>query len=278
MTFATPQDFRFVESVVEKARSSFGMGMKALPQSKRGYLFGIYAYCRVLDDIADSDLSRDSKTKHLDQWKIKVDELIAGRPTCEITRILTDAIDKFNLPTDEFYMLIDGMRVDALGPVVQPSWDELYDYCRKVAVSVGLLSLPIFGRDDEGAREFGIELGYALQLTNILRDVEEDYAIGRTYLPSDEMTRYEVKDIHSDNLHNVLEAVAEKVRYHYSRADELLGEIGKIDLLPAMMMKEAYHTIFKKMERRGWYKISPRMRLSTTEKAFLVMKMLTRNG
>lgn len=270
MTFATLKDFRYVEEIVQQAHSSFALGMKALPEGRRGYLFAIYAYCRVLDDIADEEDLVENKIKDLQDWRDKVDQLIAGHPSCAITRILADAITLHHIPINELYLLIDGMEADAKGPIQSPTWDELYKYCRQVAVSVGLLSLPIFGRTDKGAQDFGLELGYALQLTNILRDVEEDWEIDRLYVPA----IYGVSDITSPNLSLALGEMAEKVEGHYQKADQILSKIGRDNLKPALMMMVVYRKLFEKMKKRGWQTITPRMRLSKAEKALSVMKCL----
>ena len=272
MTHATLSDFRYVEDVVRRAKSSFALGMKALPEGRRGYLFAIYAYCRVLDDIADEEDTVENKLLKLKDWRKKVDEMLHGRPSCEITRVLCDGIEKHNIPTEELYHLLDGMEADANGPIQSPTWDELYQYCRQVAVSVGLLSLPVFGRSDEGAQKFGLEVGYALQLTNILRDVAEDWEIKRLYVPA----IHGVDNVNSPNLHLAMAEIADKAQAHYEKAENLLPEIGTENLQPALMMMAVYKKIFEKMKKRGWHKITPRVRLSTAEKAFTVMQYLVR--
>ncbi|SCA54946.1 putative phytoene synthase [Candidatus Terasakiella magnetica] len=276
MTHASPKDFDFVETIVKESKSSFAAGMKVLPVERRGYLYAIYAYCRVLDDIADEDDLRENKLAELKNWRTKIDETLKGKPDCAITRILADGIKIYDLPTQELYNLIDGMEADANGPINKPTLEELYQYCRNVAVSVGLLSLPVFGRTDEGAKEFAIELGYALQLTNILRDIPEDESIGRIYLPSDLLEKHHVESLQSSELSKVLKEIAQLAQNHYDRTEILLKKIGSQNLLPAQMMKAGYYKIFEKMQKRGWHILSPRIRLSKTEKAFMVMRMLTK--
>lgn len=275
MTFALPNDFKVVEDIVEKSSSSFSLGMQALPADRRGYLFAIYAYCRILDDIADDIEDRDEKIELLDQWREKIDQMVIGKPSCEVTRILYDAVTDHHVPSDELYVLIEGMKADALGPIVTPSWDDLYTYCRQVAGSVGLLALPLFGRKDEGAKEFAIELGYALQLTNILRDVSEDYDIGRVYLPKEPWEQNQVTDLNSPEIKNVLQAVADRAQEHYVNAEKKLREIGSYDLKPAILMMVVYRKLFEKMKKRGWHILTPRMRLSTMEKMMTMTRVLS---
>lgn len=279
MNLATQSDFQFVENMVTQSKSSFAMGMKALPRDRRGYLFAIYAYCRILDDIADEAGLRDQKLADLDLWKKRVDNMISGKPECEITRVLHDAMQNYDLPHDELYQVIEGMKADVLGPIQAPTWPELQTYCRQVAVSVGLLSLPVFGRTDDLAKQFGVELGHALQLTNILRDVSEDSLEGRLYLPRELLEKnnisYLAEEAVTADLSNVMAEVANKAQEHYENADRILSESGSKNLQPALLMMAVYRKLFEKMQRRGWHKITPRMRLSTTEKAFAVMKYLT---
>lgn len=279
MNLATQSDIRYVEDIVTQSKSSFAMGMKALPRDRRGYLFAIYAYCRILDDIADEPGSKDEKLQDLDTWEKRVDEFIDGKPGCEVTRVLHDAVLNYDLPKEEFYLLIEGMKADVLGPIQGPTWDELHSYCRQVAVSVGLLSLPIFGRTDAVAKQFGIELGHALQLTNILRDVAEDSTDDRLYLPRESLVQHGISCLASEavnsDLSKVMAEVASKTQEHYENADRLLAEGGSKNLQPALMMMAVYRKLFEKLQRRGWHRITPRMRLTTTEKAFVIMKHLT---
>lgn len=276
---ACAADFKFVEKIVIDSGSSFAMGMKALPKEKRGYLFAIYAYCRLLDDIADEEGLQKDKLENLALWQEKVDLLLQGKPSCEVTRILHDGIQIYALPTDEFYHLIKGMKADVLGPIQGPTWQELENYCRQVAVSVGLLSIPIFGRSDEIAKQFAFELGHALQLTNILRDVAEDSQENRLYLPREPLEEKGIsckpQEAILADLSYSMDEVAKKTQTHYQNADRLLKEGGAENLQPALMMMAVYRKLFEKLQKRGWQTLSPRMRLSTTEKAFVVMKYLT---
>lgn len=274
MTQVLATDFKYVEDVVLQSKSSFALGMKALPSDRRGYLFAIYAYCRILDDIADEAGAADQKLADLTMWRTKIDRMLKGQPDCAVTRVLYEAVVRFKIPSDEFYKVIEGMEADVRGPIQRPNWDELYAYCRCVAVSVGLLSLPIFGRTDEQAQQFAKELGYALQFTNILRDVVEDWSEDRFYLPAESLSKFGVEDIKSPNLHKVLEEVALKAQAHYQAAERLIQQAGSAHLKPALLMMVVYKKLFEKMKQRGWSKIEPRMRLSTLEKAMTVSKLM----
>ncbi|WP_417789081.1 phytoene/squalene synthase family protein [Terasakiella pusilla] len=274
MTQVLATDFKYVEDVVLQSKSSFALGMKALPADRRGYLFAIYAYCRILDDIADEAGTVDQKLVELARWRAKIDQMLMGKPECPVTRVLYEAVQRFPIPSDEFYKVIEGMEADVRGPIQRPEWDQLYAYCRCVAVSVGLLSLPIFGRTDKSAQQFAEELGYALQFTNILRDVAEDWSEDRFYLPYESLIKHGVKDINSPNLSNVLEEVANKAEQHYQAAERLIDQTGSKNLKPALLMMVVYKKLFEKMKQRGWSKIEPRIRLSTLEKAMTVSKLM----
>ncbi|MCW9039825.1 MAG: squalene/phytoene synthase family protein, partial [Rhodospirillales bacterium] len=174
-----------VQSEVKAAGSSFYWAMRLLPPDRREAMFAIYSLCRELDDIADGDEAAESKLDRLGAWREAIKTLPIGVSASPVVRSLSRATIRHNLPSVEFEELIKGMETDARGSVCAPSMKELMGYCRQVAGSVGLLSIAVFGRSDPAAQRFAIKLGEALQLTNILRDIEEDAGRGRLYLPEE---------------------------------------------------------------------------------------------
>ena len=179
--------------VVTKSGTSFGLGMKILPKARREAMFAIYAFCREIDDIADEGGTHAEKIAGLNGWRDEIERLYAGAPTYPTARALAGPIEQFDLPKEEFILLIEGMEMDANGPVVAPSWEELFAYCRRVAGAVGLLSMRAFGApNNQTADRFALSLADALQTTNILRDVREDAEMGRLYLPRPLLEKYEI--------------------------------------------------------------------------------------
>lgn len=277
---ALPQDWREVQRIVQQSGSSFYWPMRLLAAPKRNAMFALYALCRILDDIADSDETAAEKHLLLDQWQSEVDSAYEGAPTQAITRCLTDAIAEFHLPKVEFDELIAGMVMDADGPIVAPDQQRLRLYCRRVAGTVGQLSLHIFGRTEPEAIEFGLHLADALQLTNILRDVAEDAERGRLYLPAELLCRHGVPDrlpeaaLRHPGLPAVCAALAEQAETAFTQADRHLARAGRRDMLPALIMMAIYRRILQRLTARGWQQLTPRLRLSKPEKAALILRQL----
>ncbi|MGH6959199.1 MAG: squalene/phytoene synthase family protein, partial [Dongiaceae bacterium] len=166
--------------------------MRLLPAHKRQAMFAVYAFCRVVDDIADGDLPSAAKLVQLQGWRDEIDRLFAGRPQHPITVALAEPVRRFGLARDDFIAVIDGMAMDARAPLVAPPLAELELYCARVAGAVGLLSVRIFGAPPETGPALARALGEAVQLTNVLRDIEEDAALGRLYLPRELLERHGV--------------------------------------------------------------------------------------
>ena len=183
---------RHAEATVKRSGTSFGAGMAILPKKRREAMYAIYAFCREVDDIADDDgLSREERRRRLGEWRAEIDRLYEGRPRFPTGLALLDPVRDYDLPKSEFLMMIEGMEMDADGPVVAPPMERLMAYTRRVAGAVGKLSMPVFGAaKGEASDRFALSLGDALQITNILRDVAEDAAIGRLYLPAELLEKH----------------------------------------------------------------------------------------
>ncbi|MBV9969338.1 MAG: squalene/phytoene synthase family protein, partial [Xanthobacteraceae bacterium] len=158
--------------------------MRILPKPQREAMFAIYGFCRQVDDIADSPGPRDERLAALAVWRDDIEALYHGRPT-PLTSDLLQPTRDFALEKADFLAVIDGMEMDVRGDIRGPSWSELDLYCDRVASAVGRLSVRVFGLDVKSGRDLAHHLGRALQLTNILRDLDEDAAVGRLYLPSE---------------------------------------------------------------------------------------------
>ena len=169
--------------------SSFYLAMRILPAAQRDAMYQIYAFCRAVDDIADEGtLPRRERALALDRWRADIDACYAGTPKKSL-QALTRHIRAFHLSRDDFHAVIDGMAMDAAGDIVAPDEATLDMYCDRVASAVGRLSVRIFGMHEDAGRRLAHHLGRALQLTNILRDIDEDAGIGRVYLPRELLSR-----------------------------------------------------------------------------------------
>ena len=177
-----PADLEAVEAVVRGAGTSFYRGMAVLPPARRHAMYGIYAFCRIVDDIAYDPAPFETRRPRLDAWRRRVAGLYRGETDDAVTRVLAGAVAAFGLRQSDFEAVIDGMEMDAAA-IVAPSLAELDLYCDRVAAAVGRLSVRAFGDASPAADQVAWHLGRALQLTNILRDIAEDAARGRLYLP-----------------------------------------------------------------------------------------------
>ena len=252
----TPQ--QVVDEITSAAKSSFSLGMKLLSRPRREAMRSVYAFCRVVDDIADGELPADRKREMLADWRREIDLLYQGAPGSAVGQALMRPVADYELPKAEFLAMIDGMEMDADGPIVAPSEAELGRYTRCVAGSVGLLSMRIFGawRGDVSER-FALSLADALQLTNILRDVEEDGEIGRLYLPSETLTRAGVAPdpatiARADGLQQVCQEVGARARQHFLDARAEIPAHSRMALLPALAMLGVYEGYLDRMQAIGF--------------------------
>ncbi|MBP7336451.1 squalene/phytoene synthase family protein [Niveispirillum sp.] len=272
------------ESVLAKAgscgTSTFYWPLRLLGQRKRRAMFAIYGFCRAVDDIADGTENTEVKRGALTDWQRRIDAMYGmpspGRHHGRL-RDLASAVRRYSLPQAEFQAVIDGMMMDVDGPIRAPSLGMLAQYCRRVAGAVGLLSVRVFGKGDASADAFALALGEALQLTNILRDVEEDARDGRCYLPEEmlEDAGIDIYAVQSDPvsvltdpaLPQVCEALAARAEAAFDQANGLLKQPHR-KLWPAAAMMVLYHRILVRLRQRGWSPdaLSRRPRLGKWEK------------
>ena len=248
-----------VTTVVNASGSSFSLGMKILPKVRRQAMFAIYAFCREVDDVADEDGDPQDKLARLGEWRTEVDRLYADQPTLLTTMALQDPVHRFGLPKEEFIAIIDGMEMDARESMRAPDLDDLKLYCRRVAGAVGLLSIPVFGAGEPDARKFALALGEALQLTNVLRDIDEDALRGRLYLPRELLNRHGISPDEPPSVvagHHAVAGVcadlAEMARERFSAADRYLAGCDRRALRPALLMMGIYDAILRRLQARGW--------------------------
>ncbi len=280
MTAVTDEnaDRAHVAQVVQRSKTSFMSGMRILPKPRREAMYAIYAFCREVDDVADEPGPLPQKLVELADWRSEIGRLYAGRPTRATTRALVKPVTDYFLPQAEFLAVIDGMEMDARGPVVAPSLADLRLYCRRVAGAVGQLSIRAFGASGLPAEALAVALGEALQLTNILRDQAEDAADGRLYLPAEFLAEAGIDSRdpeavmahpHVGQARAALGALAAR-RFAESRA--LIARIPRRTIKPAILMQEMYWRILRRLEARGWEKVEPRLSLSKGLKIWVALR------
>lgn len=266
------------EATVKRSGTSFAAGMRILSKPRRAAMHAIYAFCREVDDIADSERPAVEKRIGLAAWRAEIDSLYRGAPKTPTGLALLEPVRAFDLPREEFLLMIEGMEMDAEGPIVAPSMHELSRYTRRVAGSVGMLSMPVFGAPrNEPARDFALSLGDALQLTNILRDVSEDAGIGRLYLPRELLEKHGARlDASAVGGSRALGAVARDLgaiaRQRFAGARAALTQLNWRILRPALLMMGVYETYLNRLEQSGWNVLDTPARISKLEKAAIAMR------
>ncbi|MFQ5562218.1 MAG: presqualene diphosphate synthase HpnD [Parvularculaceae bacterium] len=263
------------DATVRRSGTSFATGMRILGKARREAMHAIYAFSREVDDIADDDSPVVEKRLALAAWRAEIGRLYDGAPTTPTGVALLEPVHRFNLPKEEFLMLIEGMEMDAEGPIVAPTFERLFAYTRRVAGAVGLLSMPVFGAPKtKAADRFALALADALQLTNILRDVDEDAAIGRLYLPREILEKHSAPldpKVIADapGLPGVAEDLAAIAKERFATARASLKALDWRILRPALLMMGVYEAYLKKLEARGWDRIGEPVSISKFEKTMV---------
>lgn len=247
------------------AGSSFYAGMRVLPRAERHAMYAIYDFCRQVDDIADDQQGdRAGRAAALDRWRADLDDLYAGGAGGQAA-FLGEAVRRFGLRRADFEAVIDGMAMDVAHDFRWPLWDELDLYCDRVASAVGRLSVRVFGMAEAPGRALAHHLGRALQLTNILRDIDEDAAIGRVYLPREpiEAAGIAVGDVAAvvadPRIDAVGREVAARAAEHYAAAERILATRPQGHLVAPRLMAAAYAALLRRMRAAGW--AAPRARV-----------------
>ena len=241
-------------------------------------MYAIYALCREVDNIADGPGEAAAKKRALAAWREEIDRLYAGRPEWPTTRALLRPVRRFGLPRREFLAVIDGMETDAAPTVRMRTLDDLLGYCRKVAGAVGVLSVHAFGVPRHPGPRIAETLGNALQLTNILRDVKEDAALERLYVPLEMLGRRGVVEEPSNavlghpGFGDACADLAGLARGYYAEADRLIAELGPRKIRPAVIMMAVYRDILDRLEDRGWQGAHDPIRLTRARKMWLALR------
>ncbi len=274
---AAAADLREVEALVRRAGTSFYRGMKVLAADRRAAMYAIYAFCRIVDDVADEPGPLPDKIAGLAAWRARIARLYAGRADDAVTRVLLPAIRLYALRQDDFIAVIDGMQMDAETVIVAPTLAELDLYCDRVAAAVGRLSVRAFGDTSDDADTVAWHLGRALQLTNILRDVAEDAGRGRLYLPQEWLCDAGVpSDPEAALGHPGLAAVCDRVALdahrHFSEADAAMRRCKPAAMRPARLMGASYNVLLRRLERRGWDTLHEPVRVPKWQKALIALK------
>ena len=277
-----PDDEALREAVrqkVEAAGTSFYWAMRLLPKDRRNGMYAVYAFCREVDDIADeTSMSPEQKKAALAQWHEEIDALYEERPQRLVARALHDPVTRYRLRREDFHAVIAGMEMDAAEDIRAPDLATLDLYCGRVAAAVGHLSVHVFGDPSPDAHAVADLLGRALQLTNILRDVDEDARRGRLYLPREILDRHGIRTTEPMDVlrHPALPAVcrdlAEVARADFVQAAQAMARCSRRAMRPAAVMGAFYRSMLEALSRSEWRDPSRRIGLSKPRKLWLVLR------
>jgi phytoene synthase len=274
---ADAADLAAVEAIVRDAGTSFYRGMRILPPDRRHAMYAVYAFCRIVDDIADAPGEFAPKLPALDAWRARVAALWLGQADQPVTRVLLRAVVAFPLREADFQSVIDGMQMDAEQAIIAPDLATLDLYCDRVAAAVGRLSVRAFGDASPAADEVAHGLGRALQLTNILRDLEEDAGRGRLYLPAEWLREAGVPlnpaaALHHPSLPLVCRRVAKLAHGHFTASAAAMERCDRRAMRPARIMGATYAALLTRLERRGWHPPRPEVRVPKWHKLWIAAR------
>jgi len=274
---ADAADLAVVEAIVLRAGTSFHRGMKVLAADRRAAMYAIYAFCRIVDDVADEPGPLPEKMAGLAAWRGRIGALYAGQADDALTRVLLQAVGHFSLRQADFLAVIDGMQMDAATVIVAPPLAELDLYCDRVAAAVGRLSVRAFGDGSADADTVAWHLGRALQLTNILRDVAEDAGRGRLYLPAEWLIEAGVPpDPDAALVHSGTAAVCARMAVvaheRFRDAHAAMARCTPRAMRPARLMGASYAAVLDRLERRGWRRLAEPVRVPKWQKLLIALR------
>ena len=237
--------------------SSFYAAMRILPPEQRDAMFEIYSFCRAVDDIADSSGPRPERVAQLQAWRRDIATLYDGTPPSALEG-LARAVKTFGLRREDFLAVIDGMEMDVVADIRAPDYATLELYCDRVACAVGRLSVKVFGLPDDLGLALADQLGRALQLTNILRDLDEDAELGRLYLPAEAMHEAGINStdpaavLAEPRIEWACHALIDRARAHFTKAEDIMARCPARSVRAPRLMGAVYKAILARLVARGF--------------------------
>ncbi len=268
----------YVADVVRASGSSFAKPMMILPRDKREAMLALYAFCRETDDVVDEIEDPAESLVQLNGWRDELDRLYEDRPRHPVTRALAGPVERFGLPKIHFEEILNGFDMDRSGAMMRPDMATLERYCYCVACCVGLISVEIFEFQDSHIPEFAVHLGHAFQLTNILRDIEEDAARGRIYLPIEVLERHGMAEVPVAQLmaHPKLRVVCAEIgglaRQRFDQASASLPASEIRNMRPALLMRAIYEAYLVRMAESDWRLSGAAVRLGKAAKIWKLLR------
>jgi len=280
----TVNQIDITESVRSLRRTTnFYYSFSFLPRAERQAISQVYAFCRAIDDIVD-DLPSDDPTvighkrDQLNAWRQDIERMYHGGEISAKARPISDVITRYAIPKQYLLTVIDGCERD-LRRRRYDTFAELKEYCYGVAAIVGLISIEVFGYRHEETKQYAINLGYALQLTNILRDVKQDKDRGYIYLPREDMERFKyseddlMNEVYNENFVSLMAFQVQRAREHYHRARTMLRSDERRTMIAAQIMDAIYYRLLEKIELHDYRVFDKRIRVRTSHKVFTALRI-----
>ena len=277
--------YDYCQRVARKQAKNFYYAFRTLPTPKRRAIYATYAFCRMCDDIADEDMPIDEKRRQFSETRNLLTESLR-RTGSEVSNdalppefaALSDATAAFGIPHHYYTQVIEGVESDLVKTRFE-NFEELKAYCYQVASVVGLICIEVFGYEDEAAREYAIDMGIAMQLTNILRDIKEDAERDRIYIPLDEMARFGYSEddlkqgIIDERFRSLMALQVNRARDYYQRSQKLFPLIDAGARACPKVLHLAYRSILDRIDAQGYDVFSQRIGLSTFEKLMITGRL-----
>ena len=270
-------DFRFCRDVTRQSASSFYYALRLLPPVRRKALYAVYAFCRAVDDAVD-EAEAGAASQLVAEWRAELERCYQGAPLHPVTVALAVSLEQFPVPKSALCAVIDGVEMDLLKSRYA-TFAELELYCRRVASAVGLASIEIFGYTNPAARDYAADVGLALQLTNILRDLSEDAARDRIYLPAEDLVAFGIPEedllrgVYNRRFCELMEFECERARRYYASAETKLPAEDAASLRPAEVMRRTYAQVLDRIVAERYFVFGRRLGLSRTRKVALAASM-----
>ena len=260
------------------ASSNFYYSFLLLPRAERRAIKDVYAFCRLLDDVVDEDQKGRNPYAELDEWRNEVEAIFQGVPSTEFGEQLLVSVEEFELPKQPFLDLIDGMEMDLKWHSYQ-TFADLREYCYRAASAVGLICIEIFGYESARTREYAVNLGLALQLTNILRDLKEDTARGRIYIPIEDLERvgYSERELR-ENLYNapfieLMKFEHSRAKTYFAKAAGSLPEQDRASMFAAEIMSAIYKELLEQIPKVQFNVFRNRLAVSKTRRLQIALSI-----
>ena len=265
------------KEISKKSKSSFYYAFNLLPEEKRDAMNTVYAFCRKTDDIVDENSdSTDVKYEKLRKWRIEFEKSFSGHSEFALLNKLGTTISNFNIPLDPFFELIKGMEMD-LQKDRYKSFDDLQLYCYRVASTVGLMCIEIFGYKHPSTRQFAVDLGIALQMTNILRDIGKDAKNGRIYLPQEDLIKFNYTEkeilslIYNNNFRDLMIYESSRAKQYFNSATANLDLDDKKTMFAARAMQHIYYKMLENIIAANYDVFNNDIKVSKFEKAGIAL-------